>query len=96
MGITDDPVQKFRCRPEFNRVKPAFFQINNRPARRFMQFQPLIQIISILGTALYTGIGTIIVVFVTKLITGGLRVDEEDEVKGLDSSLHGERAFEIE
>ena len=55
-----------------------------------------IQIISIIGTAVYTGIGTLIVVFVTKMITGGLRVEDEDEVKGLDSSIHGERAFEIE
>lgn len=55
-----------------------------------------IQILSILGTALYTGIGTVIVVFVTKFVTGGLRVEEEEEIKGLDSSIHGERAFEIE
>ena len=55
-----------------------------------------IQIVSILGTACYTAIGTLVVVFVTKMLTGGLRVDEEEEVRGLDSSLHGERAFEIE
>lgn len=55
-----------------------------------------IQIISIIGTAVYTGVGTLIIVFVTKMVTGGLRVNEEDEVKGLDSSIHGERAFELE
>jgi len=55
-----------------------------------------IQILSILGTAVYTGVGTLVVAWVTKMITGGLRVEEEDEVKGLDNSLHGERAFEIE
>ena len=55
-----------------------------------------IQIISIVGTAVYTGVGTLIVIFVTKAVTGGLRVEEEDEIKGLDSSIHGERAFEIE
>ena len=58
--------------------------------------QLLIQIISIIATIAYTAVGTVIVIWITKLITGGLRVDEEDEVKGLDSSIHGERAFEIE
>jgi len=57
--------------------------------------QLLIQIISILATAGFTAIATLAVVYVTKLITAGLRVDAENEIEGLDSSLHGERAFEI-
>jgi len=54
-----------------------------------------IQVVSILATALYTAVGTIIVVYITKAITGGLRVNREDEIEGLDNSIHGERAFEI-
>ena len=54
-----------------------------------------IQIVSIVATALYTAVGTIIVVYVTKLVCGGLRVDRDKEMEGLDSSVHGERAFEI-
>ncbi len=54
-----------------------------------------IQVISILATIAYTAIGTVIVVWITKLLTGGLRVNRDDEVKGLDSSLHGERGFEF-
>ncbi len=54
-----------------------------------------IQAISIVATAVYTAVGTLIVVYITKFITGGLRVDEEDEIMGLDNALHGERAFEI-
>jgi Amt family ammonium transporter len=54
-----------------------------------------IQIVSILATAVYTGVGTLIIVYVTKFLTGGLRVESESEIEGLDSSLHGERAFEI-
>jgi Amt family ammonium transporter len=54
-----------------------------------------IQAISILATAAYTAVGTAIIVWVTKLVTGGLRVDQEEEIKGLDSSLHGERGFEF-
>jgi Amt family ammonium transporter len=58
--------------------------------------QLLIQIISILATAAFTGIGTLIVVYITKFLTVGLRVDEENEVVGLDNTIHGERAFEIQ
>jgi Amt family ammonium transporter len=55
-----------------------------------------IQIISIVATAVYTAIATLVVVYVTRLITGGLRVDEENEILGLDNTIHGERAFEID
>ncbi|MDJ0984906.1 MAG: ammonium transporter [Desulfobacterales bacterium] len=54
-----------------------------------------IQFVSIVGTAAFSAIGTLIVIYVTKLLTGGLRVTEETEVAGLDSSIHGERGFEI-
>ena len=54
-----------------------------------------IQVVSIVATAVFTAVGTLIVIFITKLLTGGLRVTEENEVAGLDSSIHGERAFEI-
>ncbi|MBW2011495.1 MAG: ammonium transporter, partial [Deltaproteobacteria bacterium] len=55
-----------------------------------------IQFVSILVTAIFTAVGTIIIVYVTKFITGGLRVNYEDEIEGLDNTIHGERAFEIE
>jgi Amt family ammonium transporter len=58
--------------------------------------QLLIQVISIAGTIIYTAIATLIVVYITKFVTGGLRVDEEDEIQGLDNAIHGERAFEID
>jgi Amt family ammonium transporter len=54
-----------------------------------------IQIISIGATAVFSAVGTLIVIYITKFITGGLRVNAENEVAGLDSSIHGERAFEI-
>ncbi|MBW2516547.1 MAG: ammonium transporter [Deltaproteobacteria bacterium] len=54
-----------------------------------------IQMISIVATAAFTAVGTLIVIYITKLLTGGLRVTEETEVAGLDSSIHGERGFEI-
>ncbi len=55
-----------------------------------------IQVISIGATAIYTAIGTVVIVYITKALTKGLRVDRESEIPGLDSSIHGERAFEIE
>ncbi len=58
--------------------------------------QLLIQAISIVGTMVFTAIGTLVVVYITKAVTGGLRVSEEDEVLGLDNAIHGERAFEID
>ena len=58
--------------------------------------QLYIQAVSIVGTILFSAVGTLIVVYMTRFITGGLRVDEEDEISGLDSAIHGERAFEID
>jgi Amt family ammonium transporter len=55
-----------------------------------------IQIISVVATAVFTAVGTLIVIYITKLLSGGLRVNEETEVAGLDSSIHGERGFEIQ
>lgn len=55
-----------------------------------------IQIISIIATAVYTAIGTVIIIYITKAVTKGIRVERDNEIQGLDSSIHGERAFEIE
>jgi Amt family ammonium transporter len=55
-----------------------------------------IQVISIVATAIFAAIGTLVIAYITKAITGGLRVDEEDEIIGLDNSIHGERGFEIQ
>ena len=54
-----------------------------------------IQVVSILGTIAYTAVATVVVVYVTRALTGGLRVDGDSEVVGLDNAIHGERAFEI-
>jgi len=58
--------------------------------------QVVIQLISVLGTAAYSAVGTLIVIFITKLVTNGLRVEKEAEILGLDNAIHGERAFEID
>jgi Amt family ammonium transporter len=58
--------------------------------------QLLIQLVSILATAVFTAVGTLALIYATKALAGGLRVEEENERIGLDSAVHGERAFEIE
>ena len=57
--------------------------------------QIVIQAVSIVATIIFVAAGTWVVVLVTKLLTGGIRVDQESEMAGLDSSIHGERAFEV-
>ena len=55
-----------------------------------------VQLLSIVGTIAFSAVATLIVVYITKALTGGLRVDPDHELVGLDNALHGERAFEIE
>jgi len=74
--------------PAVNKAGTGLFYGNPR--------QLWIQMISIVATAVYTALGTLLVVYITKWLTGGLRVSEEDEILGLDNSIHGERGFEIQ
>jgi Amt family ammonium transporter len=57
--------------------------------------QVIVQVEAVLATIVYTAIMTAILYFITSILTGGARVDEETEVIGLDESVHGERGFEI-
>ncbi len=36
-----------------------------------------------------------IIIYITKWLTGGLGVTRDAEIMGVDSSIHGERAFEL-
>jgi len=58
-------------------------------------YQVVVQVISILATIAFSAVGTLVVVMVTKVVTGGLRVETDHEIQGLDGAVHGERAFEI-
>lgn len=58
--------------------------------------QVWVQFLSVVGTIAFSAAATLIIIFVTKFATKGLRVDRYDELAGLDNALHGERAFEIE
>jgi Amt family ammonium transporter len=54
--------------------------------------QLLIQCEGVAATLLYSGIGTLILLYITKALVG-LRVNEEEEREGLDLVLHGEQVF---
>ena len=56
--------------------------------------QLVIQAISLIGTLLYSGILTFVILFVLDKIPGlGLRESETSEDQGLDLASHGEQAF---
>jgi len=57
--------------------------------------QFLIQIIGVVTVIAYTGCMTFIIVKFTSVLTKGLRVSEEDELKGLDIAVHTEKGFEL-
>jgi len=57
--------------------------------------QIIVQIESVIFTIVFTAIMTAILYFVSSLITGGARVDEETETMGLDEATHGERGFNL-
>ncbi len=46
-------------------------------------------------TIVYSGIVTAIVFFIASALTGGGRVDEETEARGLDETVHGEKALNL-
>jgi len=46
-------------------------------------------------TVVYSGIMTAVVYFISSLLTGGGRVDDETELKGLDTEIHGEEAINL-
>lgn len=57
--------------------------------------QVMVQLESVMVVGLVTLIGTIVVYFIAMAITGGSRVNEEQESMGLDESVHGERGFNL-
>ncbi len=56
--------------------------------------QVLVQIEGVIATLVYSGVLTAIIVFIAKALTG-LRVKEDEEIEGLDSSQHGESAYNL-
>jgi len=57
--------------------------------------QIIVQVESVVVVGLFTLVGTVVVYYISVLLTGGKRVDEEQESMGLDESVHGERGFNL-
>ncbi|BAF69606.1 ammonium transporter [Nitratiruptor sp. SB155-2] len=57
--------------------------------------QMWVQIESVVVTMVFTAVMTAIVYFVSSLITGGGKVDEDTQAMGLDEAVHGERGFNL-
>jgi len=57
--------------------------------------QFLVQLESVAVVGIFTLVGTVIVYFIASALTGGGKVDEETESRGLDEAVHGEKALNI-
>jgi len=57
-----------------------------------MSAQTWIQIKAVVITIVWCGLGSLVLLYITKAITG-LRVETDDERRGLDLSTHGEQAY---
>jgi len=81
----------------------AFFALNDKdllwdgPMKesgdRFAQFIVQAESVAIVGA--WTLIGTVIVYYIASALTGGARVDVEQEEMGLDESVHGEKGMNL-
>ncbi len=56
--------------------------------------QLTVQATGVIVTAVWCLVATVIIVNLTKRLVG-LRVDEEDEVEGLDYKAHGETGYKL-
>jgi len=54
-----------------------------------------VQVIAVVTTIVFTAVVTYIILKLVALVTGGLRVDEEDEVEGLDVASHEEKGYNL-
>jgi Amt family ammonium transporter len=57
--------------------------------------QFLVQVESVVVVGIFTLIGTVVVYYIAMLLTGGARVDEETETRGLDEAIHGEKVLNL-
>ena len=56
--------------------------------------QIVVQVTGIISTVIWTVLATTAIVLITKKVTG-LRVDDEDEIEGLDYKAHGETGYKL-
>ena len=54
-----------------------------------------VQVIGVLSTGIYTAVATFVLVKIVSVVTGGIRVSQEQETQGLDISLHEESGYKL-
>lgn len=57
--------------------------------------QIMVQFESVLVVGLFTLVGTVVVYFISTVLTGSSRVDAESEESGLDDAIHGEKVMNL-
>jgi Amt family ammonium transporter len=65
------------------------------PENYNMASQLMSQLKAIALTITYSAVATAVVFFIASMLTGGGRVDDESENRGLDETVHGEKALNI-
>jgi Amt family ammonium transporter len=85
-GILGAILTGFLADPSINSSGTGFFYGNPK--------QVLIQLLAVVITIIYTGVLSAVLLYVTKLFTR-LRVNEEEEIAGLDITQHGEKGYNI-
>jgi Amt family ammonium transporter len=85
-GILGAILTGFLADPSINSSGTGLFYGNPK--------QVLIQLLAVVITIIYTGILSAVILYVTKLLTR-LRVNEEEEIAGLDITQHGEKGYNI-
>ena len=58
--------------------------------------QFMVQLKAVLFTVVWSGVVSVIALFIARIVCGGLRVSEDVENIGLDLSDHGEEAYNTE
>ncbi|MDF1875533.1 ammonium transporter [Sulfurimonas sp. SAG-AH-194-I05] len=77
-------------------VATAIFIADYAMADDYNMMTQLVAQFSAIGlTIVYSGIATAVVFFIASAITGGGRVDEETEARGLDEVVHGEKSINL-
>jgi Amt family ammonium transporter len=81
---------------DVNPLIASTFQVDGQPVSLAGSAAQLgNQLIGVAFTAAYSMLSTFAILKLVGLLTGGLRVDEEEEEQGLDVSQHGEEAYNV-
>jgi len=77
-------------------IATAIFIADYAMAENYSMASQLVSQFKAIGlTIVYSGVVTAIVYFIASAVTGGGRVDEESESRGLDETVHGEKSINL-